>query len=66
MKKDNVGIHVGTTMKKSQADLLTKSILKILDSNAGDVVKQKALETLTTVFEVKNVTVSGCNIKMGR
>jgi len=52
-------IHIGTDVKKTLPDL-TKSILQILGTNAGDDVKKTALNVLVQAFEVKNTTISNC------
>jgi hypothetical protein len=56
-------IHVGNDVEKIKEALptITKSIIEILNSSAGDDVKKKALEIVSLNVEVKNVTVSNCN-----
>ena len=55
-------IHVGADVetRKVLPDI-TKAILQILASGAGDEVKKKALEMLSKVFEVNNTSIMNCN-----
>jgi len=52
-------IKMGGNAKKS-LPALSEAIHEILESRAGDTVKLKALDTLTAVFGINNVSISGC------
>ena len=60
-------IHVGADVEQCNKVLptLTESILKILNTAAGDEVKKKALDMLTGAYEVKNVTIQNCTFTGG-
>ena len=64
MSKMKSLIHIGADVEQQKAVLpeITKSILSILATSAGDDVKCEALKTLSGAFEVKNVTVNGCTL----
>ena len=58
------GVYVGVDpdkVKKALPDI-TKSILQILSSPAGDEVKKKALEELSKTFSIDHTTLNNCNI----
>jgi len=58
------GVYVGVDpdkVKKALPDI-TKSMLQILSSPAGDEVKKKALEELSKSFSVNNSLLNNCNI----
>jgi len=57
-------IHIGADTEQTKRVLpdITKAMLQILASGAGDNVKLKALEMLSGTFEVKNVSVMNCNL----
>lgn len=59
-------IHIGADVDQTKAVLpeLTKSIVQIITTQAGDDVKKKALEILSGSFEVKNCSVSACNFEV--
>jgi hypothetical protein len=55
-------LHIGNKIDKQSAELLKDSITAIFDSASKNRMDQstvvKALEVLTQVFEIKNVTIS--------
>ena len=55
-------IKVGPDAAKIATALpaMTKAIMAILNSGAGDDVKKSALEALRTAYRIENVTISGC------
>ncbi len=59
-------IHIGADANQTKAVLpeITKSILQILTTPAGDEVKKAALGMLSGTFEVKNCTIQNCNFEM--
>jgi 6-phosphogluconate dehydrogenase (decarboxylating) len=59
------GIHVGTKAKDVRKSLpaITKAIMEVLQSSAGDTVKVKALDVIKDNFGVGQVSISNCNIK---
>jgi hypothetical protein len=61
-------LHIGADVDQQKKVLpeITRSILQILNTSAGDVVKCKALEVLSGTFEVKNVTVHSCTFNGGK
>lgn len=57
-------IHIGAdaeSVKKTLPDI-TKALLQILSSGAGDEVKKKAIEALSLTFQVQNISINGCNL----
>lgn len=58
-------LHVGADASKLKAALpdITKSLLQILASPAGDDVKRAAISALSSAFEVHNVSVTGCTFQ---
>jgi hypothetical protein len=57
-------IHIGVDAEQTKKALpdITKSILQILGSGAGDNVKTKALEVLSGTFKVENVAITNCTL----
>lgn len=55
-------LHIGHDAEKIKEALpaITKSIMEVLNSSAGDDVKKKALDIIGLNTEVKDVNVSGC------
>ncbi len=67
MPKNNIrAIHIGADVEQSKKVLpdVTRAILQIMNSPAGDEVKKKALEMLSGTFEVKNCFVTNCNFEV--
>lgn len=58
------GIFVGLDKDAIKATLpaLTDSILKVMNTAAGDEVKKTAITALAGSVEVKNVSISNCQI----
>ena len=55
------GIYVGHSLETSQE--ITKGILSVLSApHADEKTKQKALDVLTNVFQIQNVSISNCSI----
>ena len=56
-------MHIGADVDQTKKVLpqLTISILKIINTSAGDDVKKKALEMLSGTFEVKQCVVQNCS-----
>jgi len=52
-------LHIGADVEKTLPGV-TKSIIQILETSGGDMVKCKALEVLGTMFKVENVMVQYC------
>ena len=67
MPKNNFNaIHVGANVEQTKKVLpdLTKAMLQIMNSPAGDEVKKKALDMLSGTFEVKNCVITNCNFNL--
>ena len=54
----NTGMKIGAD--KGTVEATAKAILQILDKNAADAVLLAALEALTKISSVHDVTVSNC------
>ena len=55
-------LHIGADVEKTLPNV-TKSIIQILETSGGDMVKCRALEVLGAMFKVENVTVQYCTFK---
>jgi phage baseplate assembly protein W len=58
-------IQIGSDPAKLKAAMpdITKAILAILNTTAGDEVKKAALSALAQQFTVQNVSLSDCHFK---
>ena len=56
-------IRVGGQDKGTVASI-RDALLAILNTTAGDSVKQTAMATLGQAAKVENITISGCNFQM--
>lgn len=58
-------IHIGTDAEKLSKALpdITKNIINILNTTAGDDVKKCAIEALTKAFSVNNINLSDVHIE---
>lgn len=58
-------LHIGADVSKIKAALpeMTKAILAILATTAGDEVKKHALASLSSAYKVENVSVMNCNFQ---
>lgn len=67
MSTGPIAVHIGAIAEETNKALpeITKTIMQIINSSAGDNVKNKALDIIRGTFEVRNVNLSGCNIEMG-
>jgi hypothetical protein len=60
-------LHIGADAEKLKAALpeITKSIIAIIGSPAGDDVKKAAISALSGAFTVQNINISGCDFSTG-
>lgn len=61
-------LHIGADAEKLKAALpeITKSIMSIIGSAAGDEVKKAAISALSGAFTVQNVSVMNCDFSAGK
>ncbi len=58
---NNYGIYVGHSLETTQE--VTRAIISVLSvPHADEKTKQKALDVLTNVFKIQNVSISNCYI----
>jgi len=58
---NSYGIYVGHSLETTQE--VTKAILSVISApHADEKTKQKALDVLTNVFKIQNVSISNCYI----
>lgn len=58
----HTGIHIGNTRTKDEYKGIAKALLKIMGARADEETKRAAIQALTELGEVKNVSVSGASI----
>lgn len=58
-------LHIGADAEQTAKTLpeITKALLSILNTPAGDAVKQSAISALTSAFKVEGVSVNNCNFE---
>lgn len=58
-------LHIGHDVSKLKATLpdVTRAIIAILNTSAGDEVKKAALGALSQQFTIQNVSISSCNFQ---
>ncbi len=63
IQKKETFVYIGANVEKKTLKAITNAILKILAVKDGDEVKKAALNVLTSAYEVKNVSITGCTFK---
>ena len=60
-------MHIGNDVEKIKEALpeITKALMEILNSSAGDEVKKKAMDIIGMNVEIKNVTITNCAFHAG-
>lgn len=59
-------INVGNKQSKKMVKDIVLILKTICKSNISDKVGVEALRTYTRIAEVKNVSISGCNLQTGK